>query len=168
MAGASEPQGAATDTLLRAESSTAGSTSCSGPVSSGVGAGDQPTVFLAALGDLATHTARSTWITNLLAVAGVVAAGAEADGSMSPAEAQARFAESGSPVAVVCSSDGVYAEQAAATATALKEAGAVKVVLAGAPGDLRDELDRAGVDEYWHVGIDVLDALQRLHGDLGI
>ena len=131
-------------------------------------AGDRPTVFLAALGDLATHTARSTWITNLLAVAGVVAAGAEADGSMSPAEAQARFAGSGSPVAVVCSSDGVYAEQAAATATALKEAGAVKVVLAGAPGDLRDELDRAGVDEYWHVGIDVLDALQRLHGDLGI
>lgn len=130
--------------------------------------GTRPTVFLAALGDLAEHTARSTWITNFLAVGGVAAVGAEADGSQSPLEAEARFGASGSRVAVICSSDGVYAERAAATATALKEAGAVKVVVAGAPGDLRAELDGAGVDEYWHVGVDVLDVLGRLHADLGV
>ena len=124
--------------------------------------GARPTVFLAALGDLATHTARSTWVTNLLAVGGVAAVGAEADGSASPLEAEARFADSGLRVAVLCSSDGVYEERAAATATALKEAGATKVAVAGAPGDLRPELDAAGVDEYWHVGIDVLDTLTRL------
>ena len=69
---------------------------------------------------------------------------------------------------MICSSDGVYAERAAATATALKEAGAARVILAGAPGELRDELDAAGVDEYWHVGVDVLDALTRLHTTLAV
>jgi len=130
--------------------------------------GSRPAVHVAALGDLATHTARSTWITNFLAVGGVAADGGDTDGSSSPLEAAARFADSAAPVAVICSSDGVYAERAAATATALKEAGATRVMLAGAPGDLRDELLAAGVDEFWHVGVDVLDALSRLHGDLGI
>jgi len=130
--------------------------------------GRRPTVHLATLGDLATHTARSTWITNFLAVGGLAADGGDVDGSTSPLEAEAQFAESGAAVAVICSSDGVYAERAAATATALKEAGAVRVVLAGAPGDLRDELLAAGVDEFWHVGVDVVDALTRLHADLGI
>ncbi len=132
------------------------------------GSGTRPTVHLAALGELATHTARSTWITNFLAVGGIAAEGGDIDGSASPIEAEARFVASGATVAVICSSDGVYAERAAATATALKEAGAVRVVLAGAPGELRDELRAAGVDEFWHVGVDVLDALTRLHADLGI
>jgi methylmalonyl-CoA mutase len=130
--------------------------------------GNRPSVHLAALGPLATHTARSTWITNFLAVGGVAADSGDTDGSSSPIEAEARFSATGASVAVICSSDGVYAERAAATATALKEAGARKVVLAGAPGDLRDELLAAGVDEFWHVGVDVLDALTRLHADLGI
>ena len=130
--------------------------------------GARPAVHLATLGDLATHTARSTWVTNFLAVGGIAALGGDTDGSASPIEAEARFSESGATVAVICSSDGVYAERAAATATALKEAGARRVVLAGAPGDLRDELEAAGVDEFWHVGVDVLDALARIHGDLGI
>jgi methylmalonyl-CoA mutase len=130
--------------------------------------GSRPAVFVAALGDLAAHTARSTWITNFLAVGGVAAVGAEADGSQSPLEAEARFSASGSSVAVICSSDAVYGERAAATATALKEAGARKVVVAGSPGDLRAELGAAGVDEYWHVGVDLLDVLGRLHVDLGV
>ncbi|MEQ8841930.1 MAG: methylmalonyl-CoA mutase family protein [Acidimicrobiales bacterium] len=130
--------------------------------------GRRPTVHLAALGPLATHTARSTWITNFLAVGGVAVDGGDTPGADSPLEAEAKFAESGATVAVICSSDGVYAERAAATATALKEAGATKVALAGAPGDLRDELTAAGVDEFWHVGVDVLDALTRLHADLGV
>ena len=130
--------------------------------------GERPTVHLAALGDLATHSTRSTWVTNLLAVGGVAATGGDVDGSTSPIQAEARFLAGGATVAVICSSDGVYAERAAATATALKEAGAARVMLAGAPGDLRAGLDAAGVDEYWHVDVDVLDALTRLHADLGI
>ncbi len=131
-------------------------------------ADDRPSVFLAGLGALADHTARSTWVTNLVSVGGVAAVGGDTDGARSPLEAEARFVESGHAVAVICSSDAVYAERAAATATALKEAGAALVALAGHPGDLRDELTAAGVDEFWHVGIDVLDMLERLHTTLGI
>lgn len=130
--------------------------------------GTRPAVHVAALGELAAHAARSTWVLNLLAIGGVSGDGGDADGSASPLEAEARFAESGAAVAVICSSDGMYAERAASTATALREAGAARVILAGAPGDLRQELEAAGVDEFWHVGIDVLDALTRLHADLGI
>ena len=93
---------------------------------------------------------------------------AEGDGALSPLEAEARFAEGEPTVAVLCSSDAVYAERAVSTATALKEAGAMMVVMAGAPGDRRAELEAAGVDEFWHVGVDVLDVLRRLHNTLGV
>ncbi len=131
-------------------------------------ASNRPVVFLAGLGSLAEHTARSAWTTNLLAVGGIAAIGGDIDGAVSPIEAEARFADSDCTVAVICSSDGIYAERAAATATALKEAGATLVALAGQPGGLRDELFAAGVDEFWHMGIDALSTLERLHGTLGI
>ena len=57
---------------------------------------------------------------------------------------------------------------ASATATALKDAGAAFVALAGHPGELRSELDAAGVDAFFHVGIDVLATLTDLHERLGI
>lgn len=131
-------------------------------------ASSRPAVHLAALGSLADHTARSTWVSNLLAVGGVAVGGADGDGAMSPIEAAAHFAEADGTIAVICSSDAVYAERAAATATALKDAGAAFVALAGHPGELRSELDAAGVDAFFHVGIDVLATLTDLHERLGI
>ncbi len=123
-------------------------------------------VFVAALGDLAVHNARSTWVANLLAVAGIQAEFGSDTGTMSPIETTARFAESGCDVAVICSSDAVYADRGVATAVALRDAGASMVVLAGDPGELRDEFEDSGVAEFWHVGIDVLETLQRLLGRL--
>jgi methylmalonyl-CoA mutase len=117
---------------------------------------------------LADHTARSTWVTNFLAVGGITAEGGHTDGSTSPIEAAATFEASESSIAVICSSDAIYAARAAATATALKDAGATLVALAGHPGDLRDELEAAGVDTFFHVGVDVLAALSDLHEHLGI
>ncbi|MEM8709180.1 MAG: methylmalonyl-CoA mutase family protein, partial [Actinomycetota bacterium] len=130
--------------------------------------GSEPQVHLAALGSLADHTARTTWITNLLAVGGLSAPGGDVDGAASPDAAVAAFAASGSAVAVICSSDAVYAERAVATAAALKAAGAELVALAGHPGDRRDELEAAGVDTFLHVGVDVLAALTDLHARLGV
>ena len=54
----------------------------------------------------------------------------------------------------ICSSDDVYAEQAEATAAALKAAGAKRVYLAG-------KGDYPSVDEYVHLGVDALDVLTR-------
>lgn len=129
-------------------------------------AGREPQVHLATLGALAEHTARSTWITNFCAVGGLSVDGGDTDGAASPIEAAAAFEAAPSPIAIICSSDGVYAERAAATATALKDAGASFVALAGHPGDLRDTLTAAGVDAFFHVGVDVLAALTDLHDRL--
>lgn len=130
--------------------------------------GERPRVHIAALGDSATHTARSSWVSNLLAVGGVIGSGGQEPGSFSPLEAEARFSESGAPVAVICSTDAVYALRGVGTALALREAGAQRVILAGRGGDLRSDLEAAGVDEFWFHGMDVVEALTRLHSDFGI
>ena len=131
-------------------------------------AGVDPIVHLATLGPMAEHTARSAWISNFLAVGGLSVDGGDGDGAASPIEAAARFEASGSSVVVVCSSDAVYAERAAATVTALKDAGASFVALAGNPADLRADLESAGVDAFLYLGVDVLGALGDLHERLGL
>ncbi|MDH3754518.1 MAG: methylmalonyl-CoA mutase subunit beta [Acidimicrobiia bacterium] len=130
--------------------------------------GQRPRVFLAALGSLATHTPRSAWIRNLLAVGGIEAIGGTTDGFESPLAAEAAFADSGCTVAVLCSSDDVYAGRAASTALALTEAGAAAVLLAGDPGEARAVYEAAGVTEVVHDGVDVVELLGRLHEILGV
>lgn len=130
--------------------------------------GERPRVHLVALGDLATHSPRSTWAANLLAVAGIVASGGQGDGSLSPLEAEARFSESAATVALICSTDAMYEARGEAVALALREAGAARVILVGQPGDLAAALEAVGVDEFWHEAMDVVAALARLQTDLGI
>jgi methylmalonyl-CoA mutase len=111
-----------------------------------------PSVFLASLGPAAVHTARATFAKNLFEAAGIRAPGN--DGFDSPDAAAAAFRADGARIACICSSDAVYAEQASATATALKAAGASRVYLAGNPGDRRDEYLAAGIDEFVFMGVD--------------
>jgi methylmalonyl-CoA mutase len=118
-----------------------------------------PSVFLANLGPAALHTARATFAKNLFEVAGVRASAN--DGFATAEAAEAAFRAHGARIACICSSDAVYADQAAVTATALKAAGAERVYLAGNPGDRRDEYVAAGVDEFVYMGVDaeaILDA----------
>ncbi|MGI9602897.1 MAG: methylmalonyl-CoA mutase family protein [Acidimicrobiales bacterium] len=124
-----------------------------------------PTVFCANLGSPAVHTARTSWATNFFAVGGIEA---QADDSYpDAAAAAAAFGNSGSQLAVICSSDALYADHAAETATALSAAGARRVYLAGSPGEARAALEQAGVDEFIHMGVDVLASLRRAHQALG-
>ena len=120
--------------------------------------GIRPQVFLANLGPVATHTARASFAKNFFESGGLEAVGTE--GYADDDALVAAFTASGSPLAVICSSDKVYAERAAATAAALKAAGARRVYLAGAPGELKADLEAAGVDEFVHVGVDVLSAVR--------
>jgi methylmalonyl-CoA mutase len=118
-----------------------------------------PSVFLANLGPAAVHTARATFAKNLFEVAGIRASAN--DGFATAEAAAAAFRADGARIACICSSDAVYADQAAVTATALKAAGAERVYLAGNPGDRREEYIAAGVDEFVYMGIDaeaILDA----------
>ena len=120
----------------------------------------RPAAFLANLGPIAVHSARSTFAVNLLAAGGIRAVGN--DGFDTPGEAAAAWAASGSPIAVVCSSDAVYQETAAAAVTALKEAGCGYVLLAGRPDD------QWAADGYIYMGCDALAALRALHQGLGL
>jgi methylmalonyl-CoA mutase len=128
--------------------------------------GARPSIFLANLGPVAQHTARATYAKNLFEAGGILALAGE--GAASADEAAAAFTASGADVAVICSSDTVYAEMAEATAAALKAAGASKLYLAGAPGEAKDALVAAGVDAFIHVGCDVLGILTDLHAHLGL
>jgi methylmalonyl-CoA mutase len=85
-----------------------------------------------------------------------------------PAAASEACRASGARVACLCSSDRLYGEIGAAAAEALSAAGAARIYLAGRPGDREAELKSAGVDEFLFDGIDVVDALQRLHEVLGV
>jgi methylmalonyl-CoA mutase len=119
--------------------------------------GAWPQVFLANAGPVAAHTARSTWAKNFFESGGIEALGN--DGFADPEAAGAAFAASGARLACICGSDAAYAESAEAIAKALKAAGAARVYLAGNPGDARTAYESAGVDEFVHVGVDVVAAL---------
>jgi methylmalonyl-CoA mutase len=97
------------------------------------------------------HRPQATFAANLFAAAG---SGGRTTGIRTPTPRPAAFADSGADIACICSSDDVYGELAAATAAALKQAGAKRVYLAG-------KGDYDGVDEYIHLGVDVLDVLTR-------
>lgn len=120
----------------------------------------RPSVFLANLGPVAVHSARSTFATNLLAAGGIRAL--SNDGFDTPANAVSAWRESGTYIAVVCSSDDVYQECAADTVAALQKAGCEYVVLAGR----RD--DQWGADAYIHLGCNAVAVLEELHERLGL
>ncbi|MFJ9407874.1 methylmalonyl-CoA mutase small subunit [Streptomyces sp. NPDC101393] len=119
--------------------------------------GDRPKVFLAALGPVATHTARVAFAANLFQAGGIetVQEPASVDAE-SVAEA---FTRSGARIACLCAGDAVYGEQAAAVAAALRSAGALRVHLAGKPGERREEYVQAGVDSFVFAGCDAVEVL---------
>lgn len=127
-------------------------------------AGKPPQLFLASLGTIADHTARTTWVKNQLAVAGI--ATHSCDGYASPEDAAAALRESGLTTACICSSDAIYAEQAAKTARALIEAGADQVLLAGRPGAMEADLRAAGVSRFLYAGQNAIHALTELQHEL--
>ncbi len=132
--------------------------------------GSRPTVFLANLGPVATHTARATFARNFFSAGGF--AGVTTDlGSTTgfqPDEQLAEdFLESGAELVCICSSDAEYSASAVQAAKILKSAGAEGVYLAGKPGDDETELTAAGVDEFIHVGSDALAILTDAHKRIG-
>lgn len=102
----------------------------------------RPRVYLATLGPLAAHSARAGFAANLFQAAGLACV-------TGPVEEY-----DGTPVACLCSSDTLYADEAAAAAAALKAAGARHVWLAG-----KGAYD--GVDGTLFAGCDALAVLRQ-------
>ncbi|NUL02899.1 methylmalonyl-CoA mutase small subunit [Streptomyces lunaelactis] len=128
--------------------------------------GARPRVFLAALGPAAAHTARASFAANLFQAGGIEPVHDPV--SVDAASAAEAFSRSGANVACVCSSDALYAEQAAPVAEALKSAGALRVYLAGRPGEQRETYERAGVDEFVVAGGDAVAVLTSVLDQIGV
>lgn len=129
-----------------------------------VRSGRRPTAFLAQIGTPANYTARAVFAKSYLASGGIATREAETDA----ASIATAFREAGGDLAVICSSDTLYATQAEACSRALREAGASVVVLAGRPGDAEATLRAAGIAYFIHAGDDMLATLRALAGEIGM
>jgi methylmalonyl-CoA mutase len=117
----------------------------------------RPKIFLANFGPVSAFTARATFAKNFFEAGGVEALGN--DGFADSAALAAAFKASGAKLAVLCSSNPVYAEQGPSAARALAEAGA-HLYVAGRPGELEAAWREAGVRDFVYVGSDVLAQLR--------
>lgn len=129
--------------------------------------GARPKIFLANLGTPSDFTTRATFAKNFFAAGGIEAIDSTNSGRDDVATLAAAFKSSGAQLACLCSSDEVYAQQAAAAARALATAGARHIYLAGQP---RDEaaLRAAGIGTFIFNGCDALATLEAAHDSLGI
>jgi methylmalonyl-CoA mutase len=131
--------------------------------------GARPKVFLANLGKLSEFTARAMFAKNFYEAGGIEAKSETMsnEGFKDLAEMVAAFKASGARLACLCSSDKVYAAQAAEAAKALTAAGAI-VHLADRGGESEANWRQAGVKSFVFVGCDALSTLQAVHDILGV
>ena len=116
--------------------------------------GARPTAFLATLGPLAVYSTRASFARNLLAAGGIDAV--EAGPTESAEAVAAAWEQSRAPVAVLCSSDALYAERGEATAAALRAAGARRILVAG-------RVDVPGIDGQLYAGCDALAVIDGIY-----
>jgi methylmalonyl-CoA mutase len=120
--------------------------------------GERPKLFLACLGRPVDFNARAGFAKSLFESGGIEAVVLE--GAQTRAGMLKAFKASGTKLACLCSSDKVYASEAADAAKALAAAGAKHIYLTGKPGNNRQALERAGVGTFLYQGCDTLSLLQ--------
>jgi methylmalonyl-CoA mutase len=118
--------------------------------------GARPAVFLANLGPIPQHKARSQFASGFVAAGGFTAI--DNDGFDTADKAAAAFAASKAPVVALCGSDDAYTTWVAELAPLLKRAGAKRIVLAGRPAspELEAQYKQAGVTDFIFMGADVV------------
>lgn len=117
--------------------------------------GQRPSVFLANLGPIPQHKARSQFASGFFAAGGFIAV--DNDGFDTADKAAAAYAAAKAPIAVLCGSDDAYTTWVAELTPLLKKAGARRVVLAGRPAtpELEAQYKQAGVTDFIFMGADV-------------
>jgi methylmalonyl-CoA mutase len=128
--------------------------------------GARPKVFLANLGTPSDFTARTTFAKNFFEAGGIEAI--TNDGFVNLDDLVEAFNVSGARLVCLCSSNDIYARQAAVTATELSKSPGTYVYLAGRPGELEVVLKAAGVRSLIYAGCDVLAVLQGAYAFLDI
>jgi methylmalonyl-CoA mutase len=120
--------------------------------------GKRPRVFLANLGRASDFTARATFAKSFFESGGIETV--DSEGFSESAALAAAYKASGAALVCLCSSDKVYAGQAADAAGALQVAGTRHIYLAGRVADLEAALRTAGVDAFIFQGADALSLLE--------
>ncbi len=126
----------------------------------------RPTAFLANLGSIPSHKARSTWAQNLLAAAGIDSL--SNDGFADPTALADAWTASGASLAVICGSDADYEAMLESAVAALKTAGCPVVLVAGRPGQRAAALREGGVSDFVFVGADVLSVMTEVLDSIGV
>ena len=124
--------------------------------------GARPKVFLANLGTPADYAARSMFARNFFEAGGIEAV------DFNGGDLVAAWKASGADFVCLCSSDAVYAREAADAARKLAAAGARHRYLASRVGETADGFFKAGISHFIHAGCDALAILQEAHGSLNM
>lgn len=125
--------------------------------------GKRPKAFMLTIGNLAMRQARAQFSCNFLATAGYEVI--DNLGFKSVEEGVQAALEAKADIVVICSSDEEYAEYAI---PAFKQIdGRALFIVAGAPA-CSDELKAAGIENFIHVRVNVLETLKALNAQLGI
>jgi len=126
----------------------------------------RPKAFMANLGSIPSHKARSTWAQNLLAAVGVSCSTNEGFGD--PKTIEAAWRDAPASLAVICGSDEDYESMLEPAVVALKKAGCPIVLVAGRPGERAAALREAGVSDFVFVGADVLRVMADVLDSVGV
>ena len=125
--------------------------------------GRRPKAFMLTIGNLAMRQARAQFSCNFLATAGYEVI--DNLGFKSVEEGVEAALKANADIVVICSSDDEYAEYAIHAYNAVKDKAIF--IVAGAPA-CSEELQKAGIDNFIHVRVNVLETLKALNAKLGI
>lgn len=125
--------------------------------------GKRPKAFMLTIGNLAMRQARAQFSCNFLACAGYEVI--DNLGFKTVEEGVEAAMQAKADIVVICSSDDEYAEYAIPAFQALN--GRALFVVAGAPACM-DDLKAAGIENFIHVRVNVLDTLKEYNEKLGI
>lgn len=125
--------------------------------------GKRPKAFMLTIGNLAMRQARAQFSCNFLATAGYEVI--DNLGFESIEEGVKAALDAKADIVVICSSDAEYAEYAIPAYKALD--GKALFIVAGAP-ECMQELQEAGIENFIHVRVNVLETMKALNAKLGI
>ncbi|MBQ8241993.1 MAG: methylmalonyl-CoA mutase small subunit [Bacteroidaceae bacterium] len=125
--------------------------------------GKRPKAFMLTIGNLAMRQARAQFSCNFLACAGYEVI--DNLGFATVEEGVEAAMKANADIVVICSSDDEYAEHAIPAFQALN--GRAMFIVAGAPACMED-LKAAGIENFIHVRVNVLETLKEYNAKLGI
>ena len=125
--------------------------------------GRRPKAFMLTIGNLAMRQARAQFSCNFLAAAGYEVI--DNLGFRSVEEGVDAALKANADIVVICSSDDEYAEYAIPAFEAVGDKAIF--IVAGAPA-CSEELQKAGIENFIHVRVNVLETLKALNAKLGI